>query len=141
MKRIRDRARDLKNYDLEPARYLNLALAGWLLISAFVWWHGETQFLLTILVGAVVAIVAPFELGSPRVRLTNAFAGLALILGAIILPRTTTLTMWHNGLVGLAIIAISFFGPPHGQTHERPPASHDEYDSVGFLESGVPPSR
>jgi hypothetical protein len=140
MKPIRERASDLKNYDLAGAKYLNIGLASWLMISAFLWWHAESQFLLTILVGAVVATIAPFEYGSPRARLTNAAAGLALIIGAIVLPRTTTLTLWHNALIGIAIMGISFFGPPHGVMPKRPLAT-DEYDSVGMWESGAPPSR
>jgi hypothetical protein len=141
VKRIRDRASDLKNFDLEAARYLNLGLASWLLISAFLWRHTETQFLLTILVGAVVATIAPFEVGSPRVRTLNAAAGLVLVLSACALPHTTALTLWNNALIGLAMIGVSFFGPPHGVMHERPPATHDEYDSMGMFESGAPPSR
>jgi hypothetical protein len=121
----------LKDVDLEPARYLNLALAGWLLASAFLWQHSEPQFLVTILVGVVLAIVAPFELGSRRVRSVSVSAGGVLALAAITLPRTGTLTLWHNLLLGLLVVAISFFGPPHGVLRPRPPAPDDAYEATG----------
>jgi hypothetical protein len=125
------RREKIKDWDLEPARYLNLALAGWTLVSAFLWRHGEAQFLVTILVGVVVAITAPFELGSRRVRNVNMTAGAALALVAIVLPRTSTLTLWHNVILGLVIMGVAFFGPPHGIVRPRRPAPDDAYEATG----------
>ena len=121
----------VKDLDIDPARYLNLGIAGWLLVSAFLWRHSEPQFLVTILVGAVIAIVAPFEFGPALARKINAAAGAALVLAALALPRTSTLTLWHNVIVGLVIVGISFFGPPHGIVRPRPPAPDDAYEATG----------
>jgi hypothetical protein len=125
------RRTNLKDLDIEPARYLNLGLAGWLLVSAFLWRHGELQFLVTILVGAVVAIVAPFEVDSPVVRKVTTAAGALLALAAVALPRASALTLWHNLFLGLVIVAVSFFGPPHGFMRPRPPAAADAYEGTG----------
>jgi hypothetical protein len=121
----------VKDLDIGAARYLNLALASWLLVSAFLWRHSEPQFLVTILVGAIVAIVAPFEIDSPVVRKVTTGAGAVLALAAVGLPRTTALTLWHNLLLGLAMVVISFFGPPHGLMRPRPPAPADAYEGTG----------
>jgi hypothetical protein len=121
----------LRDLDIEPARYLNLALATWLMISAYLWPHSEAQFLMTVLVGAVVAIVAPFEVGSRRVRQITMAAGGALLLSAFALPRASTLTLWHNALLGAVIAGIAFFGPPHGKVPERPEAPLEAYEGTG----------
>jgi hypothetical protein len=118
---------DVRRFDIEPARFLNLGLASWLLLSVFLWRHSEPQFLVTVLVGAVLAFVVPFEVGSPLVRKLGAAAGLLLALAAFALPRTSTLTLWHNVIVGAVIAGISFFGPPHGIMRPRGPAPPDAY--------------
>jgi hypothetical protein len=121
----------VKDVDFEPARYLNLVLGAWLLVSAFMWPHAEAQFIVTILVGAVLTIVAPFEVGSPLVRKINTAAGAVLALAAIVLPRNTVVTLWHNVLLGFIVISVSFFGPPHGIMRPRPPAPDDAYEGTG----------
>jgi hypothetical protein len=125
------RSGKMHDLDIEPARYLNLALGGWVLVSAFLWRHSEAQFLVTIAAGSVLVIVAPFELGSRLVRKIGMVAGSLLALGAIVLPRSTWLTFWHNLIFGLIIAGISFFGPPHGILHPRPPAPDDAYEGTG----------
>ena len=122
----------IKDLDIESARYLNLGLASWLLVSVFLWPHSEPHFLVAVFVGALLAVVAPFEMGSPLVRKIATSAGGLLVLATIALPRQSTLTLWHDGLIGLAIVGISFFGPPHGIMPRRPPAPDDAYDGVGM---------
>jgi len=131
-RRARVGIRRINDADLEPARYLNLALASWLLVSAFLWSHSEDQFLVTAFVGALVAIVAPFEVGSPRVRTITAAAGAFLVVAAVALPRSSSVTLWHNAIVGLLMMGISFFGPPHGIMRPRPEAPAGAYDGVGM---------
>jgi hypothetical protein len=125
------RLEKIRKFDFEPARYLNLVLAGWTLVSAFVWRHSEPQFMVTIAVGIVVALSAPFELGSSLVRKINLVSGGVLALGAVTLPRTSALTFWHNLILGLVIAGVAFFGPPHGVVRPRPPAPDDAYEATG----------
>lgn len=124
--------RKVHDLDIEPVRYLNLGLASWLLISVFLWRHTEPQFLVTVLVGAVLAIVAPFDLDSPRVRKVNIAAGAALVLAAVALPHATRFGLVHNAFFGMVIAGLSFFGPPHGRVPRRLPAPDGTYDAVGM---------
>jgi hypothetical protein len=123
----------VRRFDLHPARYLNLALASWLLVSAFLWRHSEPQFITAIVVGVAVAFAAPFELGSQWVRWINMIAGLVLILGAVAMPRASIGGMVHNVIVGLVLFGMAFYGPPHGSTlPRRPEAPEDAYDVGGI---------
>src|SRR5437016_895897 len=101
--------------EFKPAGYVNLALASWVLCSAYVWRHDGAQFVITILVGALLAIVTPFELaefsGSPRVRKLTTAAGLMLTASALLLPRISAVTTFHNAVLGLAIAIVSLIGP------------------------------
>src|SRR4051794_15155901 len=109
--------------ELKYAAYLNVGLAAWLLVSAFLWRHTQAQFLLTVLVGVIVALAATFEAGAtsegpaleglPAVRKITATAGFALTLSALLLPRVSTSTFWNNALVGLAVAGVSILGAAH----------------------------
>lgn len=123
--------RRIRDFDLEPVRYINLAVASWLLVSAYLWSHSGAQFLITTFVGAVVAILAPFEVGSRRVRHINMACGAMLALAAVALPGTSTGMVWHNAIFGVVLIALSFFGPPHGIMPSRPVAPDDAYEATG----------
>jgi hypothetical protein len=122
---------NIKDLDITRARFVNLGLAGWALVSAFLWRHSEPQFLVTIIVGVIVAISAPFEVGSPLIRKINVAAGAVLALAALVLPRRSTLGLWHNLFLGLVIAGVAFFGPPHGVMSPRPPAPDDAYEATG----------
>jgi hypothetical protein len=117
--------------DLGPARYLNMGLASWLLISAYVWRHAEPQFLFATFVGAVVAIVAPFGVNSPLARKICMAAGGLLALGAVALPHASWVGFWHNLIIGLLIAGIAYLGPPHGRVPIRPEAPLDAYEATG----------
>jgi hypothetical protein len=130
-RRVHDLEQRVHDLDIGPARYLNIALGAWTLVSAFLWRHSEPQFLVTIGVGAILAMVAPFEVGPRRVRTVNIAAGGALLLGALALPHTSTFTVWHNVILGLVIVGVSFFGPPHGKVPPRPEAPEDAYEATG----------
>jgi hypothetical protein len=109
--------------EFKAAGYVNLGLTSWVLCSAYVWRHSGLQFLITILVGAIVAIVAPFEFaefgGSASVRKITTAAGLGLTASALLLPRISAATAWHNAILGLAIAALSLLGPPHATWSSR----------------------
>jgi hypothetical protein len=124
----RGRIRDL---DIEPARYVNMVLGTWILISAYLWPHTGGQFMITIFAGAVVALLAPFEVGYRWVRRINLAMGGLLVLTALTLPRMSMATLWHNVIAGIALVLVSFFGPPHGIVPPRPVAPDDAYEGIG----------
>jgi hypothetical protein len=99
----------------KAARYVNMALATWLLFSAFLWPHTRADFLAPTLVGLVVVLAAPFAIGAPNVRYVNTVMGLLLAASAFVLPRLTFATAWNDAVVGLAIAAVSLLGPHHAR--------------------------
>ncbi|HVZ75106.1 MAG TPA: hypothetical protein VHJ20_22140 [Polyangia bacterium] len=111
---------------------MNLGLASWALLSVFLWRHSEPQFLATVVVGVLVAIVAPFQVASPRVRKIVMTAGALLAAAAIALPHSSHVTLWNNVAVGLALAAIAFFGPPHGIVAPSAPAAAGDYEALGM---------
>jgi hypothetical protein len=85
----------------------NLALAAWLLFSAFALGHAPGSAALT---GLIAVLVATFALGSPGLRgLRFANTLLALILGwaALLSTDTSMLARVNNALVAAAIFALS----------------------------------
>jgi hypothetical protein len=129
--KTKERLRRVNEADLEPARYLELGLASWLLISAYLWPHTGAQFLVTVAVGALIAIVAPFAVGSPRVRQLIMGAGAFLMLAAVAIPHTDPITLWHNAVMGFLFLTVAYFGPPHGIVPARPEAPADAYEATG----------
>jgi predicted lysophospholipase L1 biosynthesis ABC-type transport system permease subunit len=107
-------ADDKVTHEERIARYVNMGLASWLLVSAFLWRHDGLQFLVTVLIGAVVVALAPFAIGASHVRRLNAAAGFALAVAALALPRASSLTAWNNIIFGLAIAAVSMLPPREG---------------------------
>ena len=92
-----------------------MTLAGWLLVSALVFWrHEGVRFAVTSLVGALVVALAPSALGPSRVQRFNTAAGIALAAAALALPRTLSATAWINVIVGLAIASVSLLPSVEG---------------------------
>jgi hypothetical protein len=100
------------------ARHVNVALAWWLLISAFTWRHGRFHFVVAWVVSAFVVALAPLVVGPSRVRPFNAAAGLALAAVGLTMPRVSAISVW-NVVIGLAITALSLLPP---QEFRRPHA-------------------
>ncbi len=101
--------------EFKAARYVNMALATWLLFSALLWPHARADFLAPTLVGVVVVLIAPFAIGAPAIRYINTAMGLLLAASAFLLPHLSVATVWNNALVGLAIAAVSLLGPRHAR--------------------------
>ena len=93
------------------ARYVNMVLGSWVLLSAFVWRHDGVQFLATVLAGAVVVAIAPFGLFAARARILTLASGAALAAAALLLPHQSMATTWNNAIVGVAIAAVALVGP------------------------------
>jgi hypothetical protein len=89
------------------ARYANMVLGGWLLVSAFLWPHSAPQFRNSWSVGALCLVVAFLARLVPIVRHCNTALGLWLFFSTIGFTRATGYTLWHNLLVAVAILALS----------------------------------
>lgn len=85
----------------------NLALASWLLISAFLLGHSPGSAALT---GLIAVLVGTFALGSPGLRgLRFANAGLALVLAwaALLATEASGLARANNALVAALVFGLS----------------------------------
>ena len=100
------------------ARYLNIALGIWLVISAYLWPHSTAQLANVWISGLIVARCAAVALATPGIRFFNTAVGIWLILSPFVLPRVSTATSWNNVLVGSLITLVSLVGP--GRNFRRP---------------------
>lgn len=89
------------------ARVVNVTLATWLFISAFVWPHSPAQFTNTWTMGALCTVIAGLALSTPAVRYANTLLAAWVFLSAFVLPAQHRGTVWNNALVAVAIFAIS----------------------------------
>jgi len=98
-----------------PARYFNVALGFWLLVSTFLWPHSAAQFTVTWISGVVATFFALVSLGLPRLRVVNVLVGAWLIVSSFALPHVTSGTVVHNVVVGALLVALGLL-----RTEEAP---------------------
>jgi hypothetical protein len=106
------------------ARNINVILGFWLFLSAFMWPHGHSEFVNTVILGLVTMFVALIAFGVPTLRFLNTAVGVWLILSWFVLSRSSGATAWNNILAGVAIVGVSLLGDgvtrrPVGQTPHR----------------------
>jgi hypothetical protein len=85
----------------------NMALAAWLLVSAFALPHTEASAALT---GLMAVLVGTFALASPGLRglrFVNAVLALVLAWAALLMPDVGGLARANNALVAAAVFALS----------------------------------
>ncbi len=100
----------------KSARYLNIALGIWLVVSSYLWPHSSAQFANLWIAGLLVARFAAVAITAPRVRFFNSAVGIWLILSPFLLSRLSTATTWNNVLVGVVITLASLVGPARSFT-------------------------
>lgn len=85
----------------------NMAVAAWLLITAFAFPHSEGSAALTGLIAVLIGTFALASPGLPGLRFVN--AGLALVLGwaALLMPGVGGLAQVNTALVAAAVFALS----------------------------------
>jgi ABC-type transport system involved in cytochrome bd biosynthesis fused ATPase/permease subunit len=106
---------------------VNLAIAAWLLVSAFVLPHSSTTAWNAMIVAALVAAVAFLAFVAPgRPGLKYGIAALAvwLFASALFLPHESLGTVLHDAGIG-ALLALVTLLPSHrwdrhGAPHARP---------------------
>jgi hypothetical protein len=93
----------------------NMALAGWLLLSAFALGHSPDSAALT---GLLAVLIGTFALASPGLRglrFVNALLAVVLAIGALMLPDVSGLARVNNALVAAIVCALSLV--PGRSTH------------------------
>jgi hypothetical protein len=88
------------------ARAMNLSVAMWLFLSAFLWPHGRPQTInaWAVAILAVTAALAGLD-AHPRARYVSVALGLWLIVSSFLLHPTSPVTAINHVLVG-AIMAL-----------------------------------
>lgn len=106
------------------ARIANIVLGVWLLISALLWPHSDAQMTNTLIVGVLCVAFALVAPRVPEVRYLNVVLAIWLLLSVWALPTASVATRWNNGLVAIAILAVSmvpgYLGGPRSRPLSRP---------------------
>lgn len=93
------------------ARYLNILLGLWLLVSAFVWPLGTAHLVNSWIVGLVAITAAFLSLGMPAARYVCMAAGVWLFVSTVAVFRASASAMyWNDALIGLALVVLCLAG-------------------------------
>jgi hypothetical protein len=90
------------------ARYVNLSLGAWLIVSAFLWPHNDWQFAIAWIIGLLLMTVSAVALVFPVVRYLNLPLSAWLFLSAFSIPITTPPVGWTSFLVAIGIFVVTF---------------------------------
>jgi hypothetical protein len=90
-----------------PARVVNALLGMWLFFSGFVWDHTPPQRVNAWAVGALCVAVALVALAAPVLRRLNTALSAWLFASVWMLPHASSVTMWNDAVVAVAIFAFS----------------------------------
>jgi SPW repeat len=105
-------------------RGVNLVLAVWLFISAFVWPHTSAQVTNTWILGVVVFVFALVAIRLPGARYVNALAAVWLFISAFALPRISVGTAWNDALVALVVFFVALAPSEMTQLPSSPHQPH-----------------
>jgi hypothetical protein len=102
--------------------YVNLVLAVWLLVSAFVLGHTLLSATINVVVAVAVGALAWVSTKKPAIRYLNSALTLILVLLAVLLPSLSVAARINTAIVGLVLLALSAVSPVHGHAHGQPQA-------------------
>lgn len=107
------------------ARFVNMALGIWLVLSAFLWPHSLAQFWNAISVGFFVAAFALLASeAAPRARYLNTGFGAWLILSSFLMRSSSAATVRNHLVVGIAVVLFSLFPNLSALGRARPRVPH-----------------
>lgn len=106
------------------ARTVNVILAIWLFVSAFIWPHTGAQMTNTWILGVIVFVFALLAMRIPNVRYVNALAAIWLFISAFALPRISVGTAWNNALVALVVFFLALAPSEMTQLPSSPHQPH-----------------
>jgi hypothetical protein len=90
-------------------RYIgwNLALAAWLLISAFAFGHGEESAAVNGLLAVLIGVFALASPGVPGLRFANSAFALVLAWAALLMPEVSAIGRVNTAIVAAIVFALS----------------------------------
>lgn len=89
------------------ARYMNVILGIWLVISAFIWPHALAQQTNAWVVGILAAVFAFLAAGRDQARYLNTALALWLVASIWVLPSISVATLWNSGIVAAGLFVFS----------------------------------
>ena len=113
-------------------RYIgwNLALAAWLLISAFALGHSMESGAATGLLAVLIGCFGIAGAGLPGLRVANAALAILLAWAALLMPDVSAIGRLNNGIVAALVFALSVVpgraarpAPARAATPEPAPAA------------------
>ncbi len=105
------------------ALILNLVLATWLFVSAFVLPHSTTTSWNSLIVSVLVAAIAFLAFaapGRPGIRYVNTVLAFWLMGAVFVLPHTSGGTVFNDVFVSLGLALVSLIPPLHRRRAEPP---------------------
>ncbi|HVU49721.1 MAG TPA: hypothetical protein VHL80_03485 [Polyangia bacterium] len=88
-------------------RLVNVILAVWVLVSAFLWRHSWAQRSIGVVFGVVAFAFALAALYSRQFRWVSAFVGGLLVAFGLFVTRLQAATEWNDIVVGAAMVVAS----------------------------------
>jgi hypothetical protein len=104
----------------KTARFMNVVLGVWLLLSAFGWRHGAAQFTISIVTGIAIVAVALMAMASPRFRFLNIALGAWLFISAFAFRHSTAGTVWNSVFVAVLVFFVALISPAPAESARRP---------------------
>jgi hypothetical protein len=104
------------------ALILNLALAIWLFVSAFVMPHGPVTAWNAMIVGllaAAFALLAYAAPGRPGLRHGTSVLAIWLVAAAMVLPHVSLVTILAEVAVAMGFAAVDLLVPVHRPHHDE----------------------
>lgn len=104
------------------ALLLNIVLAVWLFVSAYLLPHSATTSWNSMIVAVLVAAVALLAFsspGRPGLRWINAVLAVWLFVTALVMPHTSLGTSLHDVGVSVVLAALSLIPPARWLAHWR----------------------
>ena len=96
------------------ALIVNLAVATWLFISAFVVPQAPRSMAITLVAAVAFAALSIAALANAGARYGSAAVAVALLLVALLLPDVPGVTRLHDGLVAAVMFTLAMMTPALG---------------------------
>lgn len=90
-----------------PARYANVLLGIWLIVSAFAWQHYSASQTNTWIVGSLIAVTGLVSLRNPSARYGNTALSIWLAVSTLFVWPVVAATYWNNLIVAALVFTLS----------------------------------
>jgi hypothetical protein len=104
-----------------PARTLNLILALWLFVSAFIWPRTGATFANAWIVGLLAAIFAVVGMARERARFADTALSAWLLVSTVALAHRSPVERWNDAAVAVLMLALSLVP---GSLYRAPRRAH-----------------